>query len=178
MNIPEQLLTAHSRANADLVLNYLLEDESRTVGLMDAFLSDEYRVVQRSAMVVGDLGRVRPEWLRPYHARMIAVAAAYPHPSVPRNVMRFFSELSLVEVVEEDQGPLLDLAFRLTESQTEPVAIRVFAMTVVANFCRIYPELKDELRGIIEFTIAEGTTPGFRSRGRKILRELGAAGAK
>ncbi len=173
MNISEQLLTAHSRANADLVLNYVLEDESRTAGLMNAFLSDENRVVQRSAMVVGDLGRIRPGWLRSYHARMIEVAVAYPHPSVPRNVMRFFSELPLAEVAEEDQGALLDLAFRLTESQTEPVAIRVFAMTVVANFCKIYPELKDELRGIIELTIAEGTTPGFRSRGGKILRELG-----
>lgn len=173
MNIPKQLLTAHSRANADLVLQYVLAEEVRVPELMGAFLSTEYRVVQRAAMVVGHLGRERPDWLQPYHACMIATAEAYPHPSVPRNVLRYFSELPLADVAEEDQGPLLDLAFRLTESQTEPVAIRVFAMTVVANFCKIHPELKDELRGIIELTIAEGTTPGFRSRGGRILRELG-----
>jgi hypothetical protein len=173
MNYPSQLLKEHSRANADLVLNHVLKDKRRVGALMDAFLEGEYRVVQRSAMVVGDLGRGKPDWLKPWHARMIAAADPAPHPSVSRNVMRYFCELPLSSVNEEDQGPLLDLAFRLTEDQAEAVAIRVFAMTVVFNFCTLYPELKDELRGIIELTIAEGTTPGFRSRGSKILAKLG-----
>ncbi|TXF85671.1 hypothetical protein FUA23_20455 [Neolewinella aurantiaca] len=169
MNYPNQLLKEHSRANADLVLNHVLADKKRVEALMDAFLTGEYRVVQRSAMVVGDLGRKKPDWLKPWHGRMIAAADPAPHPSVSRNVMRYFSELPLSAVEEDEQGKLLDLAFRLLEDQTEAVAIRVFAMTVVFNFCDIYPELKDELRGIIELTIAEGTTPGFRSRGGKIL---------
>lgn len=172
MNYPKQLLKEHSRANADLVLNHVLEDRKRVTTLMEAFLRGEYRVVQRSAMVVGDLGRKKPDWLKPWHARMIAAADHASHPSVSRNVMRCFSELPLSFIKEEDRGPLLDLAFRLTESQTEAVAIRVFAMTVVFNFCTLYPELKGELRGIIELTIAAGTTPGFRSRGGKILAEL------
>jgi hypothetical protein len=172
MNYPNQLLKEHSRANADRVLNHVLEDQKRVAALMDAFLAGEYRVVQRSAMVVGDLGRRNPDWLQPWHARMITAADPAPHPSVSRNVMRYFSELPLSAIDEENQGPLLDLAFRLTEDQTEAVAIRVFAMTVVFNFCTLYPELKDELRGIIELTIAEGTTPGFRSRGGKMLKEL------
>lgn len=172
MNYPNQLLKEHSRANADLVLNHVLKDKKRVDALMAAFLKGEYRVVQRSAMVVGDLGRKKPNWLKEWHDRMIAAADPAPHPSVSRNVMRYFSELPLSTINEKDQGPLLDLAFRLTEDQTEAVAIRVFAMTVVFNFCALYPELKDELRGIIELTIAEGTTPGFRSRGRKILQLL------
>jgi len=172
MNYPEQLLKEHSRANADLVLNHVLANKKRVNALMEAFLTGEYRVVQRSAMVVGDLGRKKPDWLKPWHARMISAADPAPHPAVSRNVMRYFSELPLADISEEDLGPLLDLAFRLTEDQAEAVAIRVFAMTVVFNFCTLYPELKDELRGIIELTIAEGTTPGFRSRGGKILAKL------
>jgi len=124
-------------------------------------------------MVVEDLGRTHPELLKPYHSDMLVASDAYLHPSVPRNVMRFFSELPLAEIGKADQGALLDQAFRLTAGPAEPVGIRVFAMTVIANFCERYPELKEELRGIIELTIAEGTTPGFRSRGEKILRTLG-----
>ena len=172
MNYSVQLLKAHSRANADLVLGHVLKEETRVAALMEAFLEGEYRVVQRSAMVVGDLGRLKPDWLNPWHQRMIAAADPASHPSVSRNVMRYFSELPLFAINEKDRGPLLDLAFRLTEDQAEAVAIRVFAMTVVFNFCTLHPELKDELRGIIELTIAEGTTPGFRSRGGKILAEL------
>jgi len=173
MNYAEQLLVAHSRANADLILQDVLQDEQNVARLMEAFLGDTYRVSQRAAMVVGDLRRERPEWLKPWHAEMIKEADTGAHDAIRRNVMRYFSELPLAAVAEENQGPLLDLAFRLTENQLEANAIRVFSMTVVAQFCTIYPELKDELRGIIELTIAEGTTPGFRSRGNKILRQLG-----
>ncbi|WP_020569652.1 hypothetical protein [Neolewinella persica] len=172
MNYRDQLLSEHSRANADLVLNHVLKDRQRVANLMDVFLSDEYRAVQRSAMVVGDLGRLRPAWLQPWHKHMILAAKEPEHDSVVRNVMRYFSELPLEQVGEDDQGALLELAFRLTESPLQAVAIRVFSMTVAANFCQLYPELKEELRGIIELSLAEGATAGFRSRGNKILRKL------
>lgn len=174
MHIPTQLLVTHSRANADLILNYVLADETKVPELMAAFLEGEYQVVQRSAMVVGDLGRKQPNWLKSWHGRMIALAAdPQSHDAVRRNVMRYFSELLITDINEEDEGYLLDLAFRLLADHDAAVAIRVFAMTVVFNYVERYPEITDELAGIIEFTIAEGTTPGFRSRGGKILRKLG-----
>ncbi|MBC6993815.1 hypothetical protein QWY85_11545 [Neolewinella lacunae] len=172
MNIRQQLLVAHSRSNADLVLNYVLADQRRLPQLLEVFLHEEYQIVQRAAMVVGDLGRVEPYWLQPYHGALLAAADTPGRDAVKRNVMRYFSEFPLEAVAEPDRGNLLDLAFRLLESPTEAVAIRVFAMQVVANFCPEFPELKDELAGIIELTLAEGTTPGFVSRGRKILQAL------
>ena len=170
MDIAAQLLTAHSRGNANLVLNYVLADAARVPELMQAFLEGEYRVVQRAAMVVGDLGRVKPLWLEPWHGRMIT-AADHPeaHDAVRRNVMRYFSELSIEQIGPDDEGRLVDLAFRLLADQQAAVAIRVFAMQIIYNYVARYPVLADELAGIIELTLAEGTTPGFRSRGRKIL---------
>ena len=173
MNLTEQLSAAHSRANANLILEYVLADKRRVPELLAVFRDGELRIAQRAAMVVGDLGRKRPDWYLPHHEELIAEADRYRHPAMPRNVMRYFSELPLAKVKEAHQGPLLDVAFRLTEDQEVPVGIRVFAMTIVYHFCEQYPELKDELRGIIELTIEEGTTPGFRSRGNKILRWLG-----
>ena len=172
MDIRAQILSAHSRANADLVLNYVLDDKGRVKPLMKLFLGEEYRVAQRLAMVVGDLGRFRPAWLHPWHEPMIAAANAPLHDSVKRNVLRYFSELPLGAVGEEQEGELLDVAFRLFESPLEAVAIRVYGMQIVANYAEHFPELKDELRAVIEITIAEGATPGFRSRGQKILKRL------
>ncbi|MEM6769758.1 MAG: hypothetical protein AAF597_04150 [Bacteroidota bacterium] len=173
MDYAKELLVEHSRANADRILNHVLADKRRVAALMTVFLGQEYRVVQRAAMVVGDLGRARPSWLTAWHGRMIAAANAPQHDAVRRNVMRYFSELSIDQIGEEDEGYLVDLAFRLTADQEAAVAIRVFAMQIVANYVEKYPELTDELAGIIELTIAEGTTPGFRNRGGKILRKLG-----
>ena len=173
MDISAQLLLIHSRANADLVLAHVLEDEERVTDLMDAFLQGEYRVVQRASMVVGNLGRERPEWLTPWHRRMIEFAGGPCHDAVRRCVMRYFSELLIEHIDEDDAGRLIDLAFRLAADHQSAVAIRVFAIQIVYNYTISYPELKDELAGIIEHTLAEGTTPGFRSRGTKILRKLG-----
>lgn len=172
MDYAEQLLVEHSRENANRVLEHVLQDRARVADLMEVFLGEAYRVVQRSAMVVGDLGRAQPGWLQPWHGRMIAAANAPKHDAVRRNVMRYFSELPITSVSDEDEGYLVDLAFRLTADPEAAVAIRVFSMQIVANYVDKYPELKDELAGVIELTIAEGTTPGFRSRGNKILRQL------
>ena len=66
MNIRQQLLQKNSRANADIVLNYVLGSPESVVELMVCFLSDEVTVAQRAAQVVGDLGRQNPESLEPW----------------------------------------------------------------------------------------------------------------
>lgn len=173
MNIAEQLAVMHSRANADKVLDYVLADRRRVRPLLDAFAHEDLKIAQRAGMVVGDLGRARPDWYLPYHTELIDHAVAFRHPAMPRNVLRYFSELPLDKVTEEDQGPLLDVAFRYTADPEVPVGIRVFAMTIVQHFCVPYPELREELRGVIELALAEGqVTPGFVSRGRKVLAAL------
>lgn len=175
MHLPTQLAQAHSRANADRVLQHVLANPAALPDLLDVFFTAETRLVQRAAMVVGDLGRVQPTWLVPYHARLIVYAAdPDSHAAVTRNVTRYFSELPLAEVGEADEGPLLDLAFSKFEDGTVPVGIRVFCMQIVYHFSERYPELRDELREVIERELAEGeVTAGFRSRGRKVLRALG-----
>jgi hypothetical protein len=173
MDYAEQLMVEHSKANADRILEHVLVAESRVEALMEVFLGEEYRAAQRAAMVVGNLGRAQPGWLKPWHRRMIEAANQPIHDAVRRNVMRYFSELDIALIEEENEGYLVDLAFRLTADPEAAVAIRVFSMQVVANYVEKYPEFREELAGIIELTIAEGTTPGFRSRGKKILRQMG-----
>lgn len=172
MDFRAQLLREHSRTNADVVLSYLERHPERLPSFMALFFGHETQVVQRAAMVVGDLGRRAPRSLLPFHRQLIAAAEHPVHPAARRNVLRYFSELPLNLMAEEPRGYLLDFAFRVTASPADAVAIRVFAMQVVANFCVLHPELKYEFRGVIENQIAEGASAGFLSRARKILTKL------
>ncbi|MTB49456.1 hypothetical protein [Lewinella sp. W8] len=172
MDFRAQLLSEHSRANADLLLDHLERHPEDLTAFMEHFFGREVVEAQRAAMVVGDLGRRHPDRLIPFHLRLIEAAGQPVHPAIRRNVLRYFSEIPLALIAEEPQGHLLDLAFRVTASPADAVAMRVFAMQIVANFCTLYPELKDELRGVIENQIAEGASAGFLSRGRKILAKL------
>lgn len=176
MDIRQQLAVTHSRANADLILDYLRKDQARTQVLMNVLRSkvrEDAKLVQRGAMVLGDLGREFPDWLIPYHGALLELASGATHPAIPRAVSRYFSELPLGKVNEAHQGLLLDLSFRYLSDRETTVAVKVFSMTTLYHFTRLHPELKDELLGLIELELEEGgTTPGYISRARRILEKL------
>ena len=176
MNLRKQLAIAHSRANADLILAYLFKNKAETAALWKVVSSSDpadAKLVKRAAMVLGDLGRARPDWLLPYHGRMLRLAAESPDPAIPRAVTRYFSELPLAKVTEEDQGALLEASFHYLNDPEATVTMKVFSMTTLGNFAALHPELKDEVRGLIERQVEEGEhTAGFYSRARKVLAAL------
>ena len=53
----------------------------------------------------------------------------------------------------------------------EPIAVKVFAMTVAANICKHEPELKNELQLVIEDQL-ENASAGFRARAKKVFKQL------
>ncbi|GHN02752.1 hypothetical protein WSM22_42410 [Cytophagales bacterium WSM2-2] len=55
----------------------------------------------------------------------------------------------------------------------EPVAVRVFSMTVLGNLAVKVPELRNELIPLIEDQMPY-VSAGFVSRGRKVLKQLKA----
>jgi hypothetical protein len=52
-----------------------------------------------------------------------------------------------------------------------PVAIRVYAMTIIDNLCTKYPELRAEFIPVLQDILQVSESPGLHSRGRKILRK-------
>jgi len=52
MNLREQLLLEHSKTNSELITKWIGKNKSRFSELMQLFLHDEYRVVQRAAWVL------------------------------------------------------------------------------------------------------------------------------
>lgn len=61
--------------------------------------------------------------------------------------------------------------FDTLNSGREPVAVKVFSMTVLFNIVQVYPELSEELEISIEEQMPFGSG-GFKSRGRKVLKDL------
>lgn len=170
MNIRQQLLKEHSKKNAEFVEAYVLRAPGAIVELMACFLSEEVKVAQRSAQVVGNLGRHCPEILRPWWEELIEAGVDPVHVAIRRNVARYFSELELPIPKKLDK--------RIAETFTEwatapdvPVAVSVFAMQFVADRHRTYPGLAKTIRLEIESRMDTGS-PGFCNRGRKILKQM------
>ncbi len=88
--------------------------------------------------------------------------------STLRSLLRL---LCRYDIPEDDQGLLIDRCFSYMVSELYPVAVKVHAMQIIYNHVRLYPELKDELRMVIEDQ-AENNTVGFKARGKRIMQQL------
>jgi len=105
----------------------------------------------------------------PYFNRMIdRMLQPGVHDAVKRNVLRILQD---VEIPTRLAGKIATICFDLLGSAKEPIAVKVFAMTVLANIAQREPDLKREITILIEQQMPTGSA-GFRSRGRKILKRL------
>jgi len=87
---------------------------------------------------------------------------------VIRNIVRILEEISIPEAYH---GEVLNSCFRCIENPSTPAAIKAFSLTTLFNIPAYYPEIKQELKLIIEESW--GTeTPAFKSRGRRILNVI------
>ncbi len=90
------------------------------------------------------------------------------HDAVKRNVIRI---LQFIAIPEKLLGVVTSVCFEYLASPNEPIAVRVFCMTVLANIAQKEPDLKNELRLTIQRQLSHGST-GFCSRARKVLDSL------
>jgi hypothetical protein len=166
MNIREALLTEHSKRQTMMIVAYIDGDAGRFRELMTNFLGETYRVSQRAAWAVNYCAQAHPELIRPYFAKLIEqLEDPDAHVAVRRNVARL---LQFVEIPARYRGRVFEACYQLVADPDQPVAVRVFSMTVAAKIANGRPELMQELR-LIASKYPQAATAGFRSRARRVL---------
>lgn len=169
MNLVEEILKEHSKKQKDKLVNYVDNDPKRFAELVHVFLQGPYRVTQRAAWPLSYCIEQYPDLLKPHFRKILSqLGKKNIHDSVKRNTLRM---LQFVRVPKVYQGITADLCFGFLTDLKEPVAIRVFAMTVLANIAKEVPDLKNELIPLIEDQIPYASA-GFLSRGGKVLKQL------
>lgn len=169
MNLEEELLKEHSKAQGTKIANYAIIDKNRFDDLMQIFFSSDYRLNQRAAFAINICYDKKPDIITPYLEKLVKnLKRKGLHDAVKRNTVRI---LQFIELNEDLQGEIYDICFNYLTSKDEPIAVKAFSMRVLANVCQNYPELKNELIPIIEDMIPHGSS-GIKNRGKKILKEL------
>lgn len=164
----EELLGNLSKQNLERLASKIGDDEEQFAELMEIFFAGPYRITQWSAQLISKCCDHHPQLILPYLGRMIDLLATDAHDAVKRNIVR---TMQFVDIPEVHWDKTVEYCFRLLQSRTEPIAVKVFAMTVIANLCEKLPEIKNELRIVVEDQLPYGS-PGFVSRGRKVLAGL------
>jgi hypothetical protein len=167
MDIRDALLEVHSKAQATKIAEYVGSDPKRFAELMKHMLGPVYRLSQRAAWPVSYCIEKHPGLIAPYWPRLAGqLERDDAHVAVRRNVARL---LQFVEIPKRFRGRIFDACYKLFANPAEPVAVRVFSMTVAAQIANgHHPELLNELRTVAR-QHPEVATAGLRSRVRRVL---------
>ena len=165
MNLREEILKEHSKAQCDKIVNWIDDSQKRFDELFDLFLNDEYRVTQRAAWPLSNSVIAYPEFIRKNFSRLINnLKKPGLHNSIKRNSIRL---LQNVDIPEKFHGEIMEICFRYVESPTEAVATKVFSLTVLNNLSKQYPEILPEIKLLIEEQWPHQTA-AFKSRAKSL----------
>lgn len=169
MNLIKELQKDFNKRTCDQMVRYIGSDKTRFSELVNAFLNSSIRITQRAAWPLSYCAKAHPELIKP-HLKKIILNLKKPnlHDAIKRNTVRL---LQFVNIPKSLQGHVLEICFVYLEDVKQPIAIRVFSMTVLANLSQEHPDLKPELITLIEDQMPYGSA-GFVSRGKKVLKSL------
>ena len=166
MTLRDQILKEHSKANCNAIVKWIGDSQQRFDELLDLFLNDEYRVVQRAAWPLSNAVIAHPKFIQKHFSKLLKnLQKPKLHNSVKRNTVRLLQDIS---VPKQFQGELMNICFDYISSPDEAVAVKAFALTVLDNLSKQYPEIKSELKTIIDDRW-DYESAAFKSRAKKIL---------
>ncbi len=149
------------------IVKWIGNDQHRFDQLFHLFINDEPLVVQRSGWPLSYAAMAHPELISK-HFNVLLKNLDKPklHDAVKRNSMRLLQD---IDIPVKYQGAVMNKCFEYILSPAEKPAIKAFSLTVLENLSKKYPEIKQELKTIIEDRWEIEST-AFRSRAKKIIR--------
>lgn len=176
-----QLLSGHSKTLTMRIVQWVGHDAERLNVLMEVFLNDppskplpkgrgyRYMFTQRSAWAVRYVGENAPEIMAPWLPKLVTnLQNPNHHDAIVRNTLNVFETIPFPSDLD---GELADHCFGYLADPKAAIAIRCASMTILEKICERVPELKTELRMLLEEHLDQESA-GFKSRARKVLGRL------
>jgi hypothetical protein len=169
MNLEKELLKRQTLAQCNRIIKYIGDKDLRFAELMKLFFKGEYRLTQHTAWPMSYCIRQNPDLAKPYFKKFIDLLSDLnAHPAARRNIVRL---LQFVEIPKRLHGRLMDICFKFISNPEEAIAVKAFSLSILSNLAVTYPEILPEIKTVIEARW-EFETPAFRSKARKILKQV------
>lgn len=164
MNLREAILEEHSKSQMLRIVDYIGKNANRFHELMQLFLYNEYRVSQRAAWAVSNCIQRNPSFAKKYLHVLLDNLQNPVHDAVVRNTVRI---LDMIEIPEKQHPQVMNICYEYIASAGTPVAVKAFSLSVLHKLSQKHPELKNELKILIEDQLPTAT-PAFKSKAKKI----------
>ena len=166
MNIREALLAEHSKKRTMEIVDFIGDDPVRFGQLMKVFFAGPYRVTQRAAWPMNYCAERHPQLVQPYLKKLVTeLENEDAHDAVRRNILRL---LQYVEIPARLKGRLYSICLDFIEDLAQPVAIKVFAITVARKIGENEPALMGELQLVVKKHLPHNSV-AFHKRAREVF---------
>ena len=130
----------------------------------------DHLLSSRAMWVFGHCSDIDYNCTKPYHLKLINnLKQKNLHNGVIRNTLRLFQRHS---VPKKTESFMLDKCFEYIKNPSEAIAVRAFAITVVFNISKPYPELLNELLIVLNHLSETEEGPGIRSRVKNTIKAI------
>jgi hypothetical protein len=169
MDLRKELAKEHAQATVFKVVDYVGVNPKRFKELIAVYLKGPFRITQRAAWPLSYCVQRHPHLIKP-HLKRVLNYLEMPgiHNAIKRNTIRL---LQFIEIPRSYQGLVSAICFGYLQDKKEQIAIRVFSMSVLHSIASQNPELKHELKLIIEDNLPYAS-PAFIARAKKVMKDL------
>jgi len=168
MDVVEVLSKGSDRTAYVKVANYVGDCPKKFQLLMELFWQDSLAITQRVSNPIAMSIEKYPTLLDNHYPDIIHGLKEGKLDVIRRSCVRY---LQFAEIPDDYVGEITSICFSLLSNNREPIAIKVFSMTVLFNISKVYTELQTELVFLIQEQLPYGST-GFKNRANKILKQL------
>ena len=130
--------------------------------------SDNRRLAWRACWIIDTASEKQPDLLSDKIPEIISGLSSTIDSSLKRHFTRILCRYDIPEIY---QVVVIDRCFELLVP-SEPAAVRVNSMQLLFNLSQHLPDLKFELKSVLESLIDEGGSVGFINRALKLAKQL------
>jgi hypothetical protein len=157
-----------SRTAIDMLINAVGVDKKTISYIAGLVINSPEPIPMRAAWALEGLDRNHPHLLNPHLKTLIKSINTFKHTGTKRNILKILTRKT---ISRDQQGLLINYCFEWLVDKAEPVAVKVYAMQIIMNHTKEYPEIKQELKETLE-ELYEISSPGFKSKANHIFRSL------
>ena len=163
-------LTADIRAFKAPVLAKTILKNNQVADLIALAFEKDHLLSSRAMWVLGHCSDLEYNSIKPFHAKLInRLKNKDLHNGVIRNTLKLFQKQP---VPKKSESFILDKCFEYVKNPSEAIAVRAFAITVIFNISKPYPELLGELLVVLNHLSETETGPGIRSRVKNTIKNI------
>ncbi len=157
-----------SIGNSDRIVDEVIKNHKLFEEVFYGMLSEDPIVRMRSADAVEKITVLRPDWLHPFKQKLIYDISKIEQKEIQWHIAQMLPRLNLTET---ERGDVVKILITYTELGHSSI-VRTFAMQALVDIAKGRADLGDIVFQLIEGLVKCGT-PAMKSRGRKLLAEMG-----